>query len=443
MKKRILCVLTAVGLLAAVLAVPSGATVYNSSNTVVVNAQGCDGAVYSKPAPLLRFRQDGSFKIMQVSDLQESYISSTITKEFLYDVAAAERPDLVILTGDNIADSAMNWGTHYVSNFFVKGAINSFMDVFDEIYRDFGTRVTMVFGNHDAESAGITRAEQFAIYAAHPSFVGYASDADNGTTGKNGPHYGTHNLLVQDHNGKNAVFNLWMFDSGDYPADGIGAGYDGVQTPQIEWFEATNQAVGKLPSLAFQHIIVPEIYDFLTPAGQKDKNTFSRGFYQYAAPGYGPGNLILKDGKPVSYTRYISKTLPVGTVGQINESPCPSNYNWGQYAALNNSGNVLAMFFGHDHVNTFERQLPGTDLVNTSCCGFGSYGNIDIRGVRIINLKETDLTSYATHLVTYNDFYAGSGLRAARLSMFQLLFTPATIFDVILFKPLLWVAGLF
>jgi hypothetical protein len=53
--------------------------------------------------------QDGTFKIIQVSDLQEAYFSSPVVREFLYDLAEKERPGLFILTGDNVSSNEADW----------------------------------------------------------------------------------------------------------------------------------------------------------------------------------------------------------------------------------------------------------------------------------------------------------------------------------------------
>jgi len=352
----------------------------------------------------LRFKQDGTFKIIQVADLQEFLISSTISAQFLWDLAEREKPDLFVLTGDNVSTGGANQVPAFLGRIAVRSSVDTMMSAFDRIYKKFGIPVTMVYGNHDNEAgpACVSRADQFAMYARHESFIGYyIPEADEGTEDAQGQHYGTHNLLVYDKNGAAPAFNIWMFDSGSYDKRG---GYSCVQRPQIDWFNETNEATGKLPSFSFQHIVVPEIYDFLTP----------------------------------------DKKLPAGTKGVMREDPCPgTECNDGQYEALNSAGNVLAMFFGHDHVNTYELILPGTDLVNSPCSGFGSYGDIDLRGVRVITLRESDLSAYETQCLSYQTYYGDSPLRQLRLEMFQQIQTPATLLDVITFKPLLWAAGLF
>jgi len=352
----------------------------------------------------LKFKDpEGTFKIIHVTDTQEFILSSTITQEFLYDLAEKEKPDLFVLTGDNTSTGGAANFPKPIAYLLVKSGVDSLMCVFDRIYKDFDIPVTMVFGNHDNEAGPdkVTRAEQFAMYAAHPSFFGYyIEDADkgSGTNDVQGDHYGTHNLVVKNKAGTANAFNIWMFDSGSYDPRG---GYSCVQPQQIAWFERTNAELGYLPSFAFQHIIVPEIKTFV-PDG----------------------------------------VLPTGTQGQLNEGFGSGKYNEGQYAALNGARNVLAMFFGHDHLNTFVlRRGADTDLVNSPSTGFGSYGEAALRGARIITLHE-DMT-YETEVAFYQDFYGPNPLRQTRLEMFQSMSTPAIFLDIFSFKPLLWLLGLF
>jgi len=394
--------------------------------TVLCAAAAIPAGAAAPPAPL-RFKSDGSFKIIHVPDLQETIWSSAVTRQFLYDLAKAEQPDLFVLGGDNIGGSIID-KIPLIGKRLLRSGIDSFMDTFDKIYKDFGIPVTMVFGNHDNEALRtVTREKSFAIYAAHKSFIGaYVPQADAGTSDEQGQHYGTHNLLVYDRAGESPVFNLWMFDSGSYDVRG---GYGQVQKPQLDWFNKVNADTGKLPSFAFQHIVVPEIYDLLPPASAAGDNAFSWTFAN-------------EQGEETQ--KHILKELPPDVGGVMRESPCPPKYNGGQLDVMDSAGNVLAMFFGHDHVNTFElRRGDGADLVNSPCAGFGSYGNIDLRGVRVITLRENGLAAYKTKIVTYQNFYPDGRLRRARLRMYQTLGTYGNIVDTFSFRPLLWIAARF
>ncbi|MDR1465493.1 MAG: metallophosphoesterase [Oscillospiraceae bacterium] len=417
----------------------------------------------------LRFK-DGTFTIIQVADLQEAYITSSFTKDFLKAVAKEYKPNLFVLTGDNISDGAANWPLQSSSRNIVKSSIDSYMNVFDKL----NVPTTMVFGNHDAESSGVSRFAQLQMYQTHKSFIGYEADqvaADaahkTGNLDKKSATLGelwmgTHNLVIKGSNSDDIVFNLWLFDSGDYVrkadnpsdswiADGENDGYNSVSAGQVNWFKTVNadltaRAGHAVPSFSFQHIIVPEVADYLTPAEEADAD-FSLTSYKLNAA----GNAVEIDGTskaPTAVTKYFSNVLPAGTVGVLHETPCPGKYNFGEYKALKDSGNVVAMFFGHDHVNTFElKKADAPDLVNSPTTGFGSYGD-ENRGVRIITIKESDPTNYTTEVVTYQDFYEAHGgaltktLYSWRFDMFQGGGTAMSIFDWLFFKPLIWFLSL-
>ena len=390
---------------------------------------GCLGlGIQAAPAdPGLHFKRDGAFKIIQVADMQEFVLSSKITRDFLYDLAARERPDLFVLTGDNIHCRTADYLPGRIGRALIKSSIDGYMNVFDRIYDEFGTRVTMVYGNHDNEAMkAITKAEQFALYAAHRSFAGrYVPAADAGTSDEQGQHYGTHNLLIRNSEAT-PVFGLWMFDSGSYNPRG---GASCVQKPQIDWFNATNEATEKLPSLAFQHLPVADVYDFFTPAREGESGSVTAGF-------------VDEQGNP--YKKTISQILPPGIKGELTWAPGGGHFNEGQLAALDEAGNVLALFWGHNHNCTYEIQRPGkTDLVNSTSTGFGSYGDAHKRGARVIVLDESDLSTYETYIVHYQGFYGDGWLRQKRVEMFSALRSWANIFDVLFFRPLLWLTKLF
>lgn len=368
------------------------------------------------PAPL-KFNDDGSFKIIHVPDLQEVFTTSPITKDFLWDIAETEQPDLFILGGDNFKDAFILPIDGFAEK-QVRRSIDSFMSVFQAIYEEYGIPVTMVLGNHDAEKSGIDRKAQFEIYDEYECFIGvaeHADEADKDTKGEKNAHYGTHVLQINASDSDSAVFNLWMFDSGDYAPEGAAkSGYDNVQAQQVKWFEDTHAALGGLPSLAFQHIIVEEVYNYLA-----------------------------KDAKG-------NWTLPEKYKGVMGEDPCPGYNNAGQLTALDNAG-CLAVFSGHDHTNTFEiprQDETGKDLttiINSPTAGFGSYGKAATRGVRVITLDESDLQTFTTDLLTYKDTYS-SGLEAMRMYLYVCTpFLPmlGALLDYVIYHPLRWIAGLF
>ncbi len=314
----------------------------------------------------LKFGEDGKFRILQFADIQDNAFLEYATYQFIKDTVAETQPDLIVLTGDNISGGGSPTKT------LAKLGIARFMSIFEKA----GVPVAAVFGNHDSEGPA-TKEDQMAMYMSYDCFVGYEGEDLTGC--------GNYNLPIYSADGEEMLYNLWMIDSLTYNrhprSDSDVAyyendldGYACVHKDQIDWYVKTSNELKEanggepVPSMAFQHIIVPEIFDVL----DKDES----------------GNW----------------SLPEGVEGELWETPCPPNYSNGQFDAMVAQGDVVAMFFGHDHKNDFVVNNQGIDLVNTPGVGFSSYGDIN-RGARIIDLDVNDLSTYETEVIDWVDFY--------------------------------------
>ena len=334
----------------------------------------------------LQFNEDGNFRIMQVADLQDDMLLNGAVKEFLKEALVREQPDLVVLTGDNISggscrtDMFKSWDRRNCET-----AIGQFMDIFE----DYGVPVAMVFGNHDDENK-LSKEELFDIYEEYDCFIG--TDEGEALYG-----CGTYNLpIYSSKDSTKMAYNLWMFDSNTYDEE-LG-GYDYVHDDQVEWYvnksnELKTANGGEVvPSMAFQHIIVKEIFELIESGDNIE------------------GALLNKDGKDYVFKEGVLKA------GYLKEYPCPGTRPSKQVPAMMQQGDVVAMFFGHDHNNSFEVDYHGMDLVATPGFTFHSYGNED-RGVRIININENDTSTYETHLVKFADYFADSKMAMANYNM--------------------------
>ncbi len=342
----------------------------------------------------LQFDADGNFRIMQISDIQDGTLLTPATKKFLKEVVIAEQPDLIVLTGDNISAGSATLGTEAVDKLLVKTAINNFMSVFEEI----GIPVAVTFGNHDAEEI-VSKEYQMEVYTSYDCCV--AIDEGEALYG-----CGTYNLpIYSSKDATKVAYNLWMIDSNMY--DGERGGYDYVHQDQLDWYVKTSNALkaqnggNVVPSMMFQHIIVNEIYDVIVEVPESEKDN-----YEYVE--------VENDDGSITYNAIKPEVLKKGV---INEMPCPpSNKDCAQFETVVAQGDVVAMFFGHDHKNTFEVSYQGVDLVNTPTAGFGSYGDYG-RGVRIIDINE-NTTDYETEIVEYVDFYADNDAMLAQYDLY-------------------------
>lgn len=324
---------------------------------------------------VLRFNKDGKLKIMQISDTQDIDIPREATIMFMEKALDAEKPDLVVFTGDQLAGDKIETAEGVYAG--IKAILQPVVDR--------GIPFTVVFGNHDTdEGCPVSRDEQLAYYQTLPGCLAY--DADPELYGS-----GTHNLPIYDSKGNDIKFNLWLFDSNDY--DRENGGYDYVHQDQIDWYVKTSKELEKkaghpVPSIAFQHIIVPEVAELLVDSPFKGETAITKKLN-------GQNKLLmLKPGK---------------ASGILLEFPCPSNTNSGQFAAWKSRGDVIAASFGHDHINTFIGNVDGIDLVMCPGVTFQSYGRYITRAVRIFELDENDPWSYDTHLYKFTDAF-GWGL---------------------------------
>ena len=322
----------------------------------------------------LQFNKDGKFTILNLSDIQDCYPIKTLSKKYIEDTVDMVKPDLIILTGDNIS------GYDIPEEKDAELAIREFMDIFEER----NIKVAAVFGNHDDEETKASKEFQLSVYESYDCYVG-----EKGFCVKD--RIGTYNLPIMKSDNSGYGFNLWMIDSGTYNTENEYGGYACVYKEQIEWYKETALKLkaengGKVvPSIAFQHIIVPEIYDALRQV-------------KLIRPG-----CIIRKKNPLSDKTKIY-VLPEGAKGQLREYPCPPYYNNGQYDAMLETGDVLATVSGHDHENTFEIDYKGIKIINTPTVGFNAYNDINV-GSRVFVLDENDPENFETYCLSYSDVY--------------------------------------
>ena len=322
----------------------------------------------------LQFNKDGKFIILNISDIQDGYPLNTLTKDYIEKTVDMVKPDLIILTGDNI------------SGFDVPGkkeaelAIREFMDIFES--REIC--VAAVFGNHDDEETELTKEEQLSVYESYECYIGKRGFCVNDRVG-------TYNLPVMKSDNSGYAFNLWLTDSGTYNTENEYGGYACVYKEQIDWYKESAEKLKKenggkvVPSINFQHIIVPEIFDALE---------------QIKLPKLG---CIIRQKNPLNEkTKFY--VLPDGAKGQLREYPCPPYYNNGQFDAMLETGDVLATVSGHDHENTFEIDYKGIKIINTPTIGFNAYNDINV-GSRVFVIDENEPESFETYCLSYSDVY--------------------------------------
>ena len=350
----------------------------------------------SRPAKAhVAFNSDGKLKILQVADVQDDATLDSLCKKSIKRAIETAEPDLIVLTGDNIAGYSCKTKT------VAKAAVKNVMDVFEK----YGIPVAMVFGNHDDDDTPYTKLEQIEQYETYKCYIGCVGVVAEKTVGDNHTiNAGTYNIPVfESKDSDKILFNIWCFDSGNYNPDPNYGGYGYVLPEQVEWYKAKSDELkaanggAAVPSIAFQHIVPPQIKDALkeVPQGTEGAVGFAGSWY----------------------------TLPDGTdltTNWLTEAPCPPNTGfapgYAQVDAMLEQGDVSAIFFGHDHINSYIVDYEGIDLVSSPGCTFSSY-NDENRGFRVITIDKADPTVYETYTMTTEELLNSNAADAMALKI--------------------------
>lgn len=325
---------------------------------------------------VLKFNSDGKFRILHLCDCQDDFPAHQEMYDFIYKAIEDYKPDIVILGGDNTV------GPKETKEQAVEELVKPFVDT--------GTYFTMVFGNHDHQQ-GWSNRELFDLYVRYGGKYFLGTDEVDIVDNAPHPKSGTHYLPVYSSKDSSKVaYGLYMFDSGNYVYDENGEelGYGCVEPYQIEWYKQNREKYkddkgNYIPAMAFQHIIVGDVYDYLYYPSSVDLGSLGRSFY----------------GK---YYTFVPRCN--NFTGFLNEPPCPGYYNYGQLDAMAEKGEVKAVFSGHDHVNAFDCEIKGIHVINTPGITYHSYSSELNHGARLITLDENDTSTFTSEVLTVNGF---------------------------------------
>lgn len=283
----------------------------------------CTGQAFAQNS--LRFKK-GQFKILQITDLHYKLgvKASEQGLSCVREMVDAEKPDLVVVTGDIIYSAPAD----------------STLSVVLKTFAQLGVPFCMTFGNHDydfkAPGTVLYNQMQKTPNCVMPKLQGKSLD---------------YSLPILSSNGKKTAAVLYCIDTHNKPSIGGIGGYQWITHSQITWYRQRStvyrqQNGGKaVPSLAFMHIPLPE-YNYATDNTQ--------------CPMYGT---------------------------RMEKAYSPS-INSGMFASMKEMGDIMGVFCGHDHDNDYSVSYFNVVLAHGRFSGGNTEYNHLKRGARVIVLKE-------------------------------------------------------
>ena len=286
--------------------------------------------IFPMYAQQLKFNADKKFKIVQFTDVHwvADSLASEEAGERMNEVLDAEKPDLVVYTGDVIFARPADKGMRRALEPAIKR----------------GIPFAVTFGNHDDEQ-DMNRKDLYEFIKDMPGNLTSTVEGLSGVT--------NFILPVKSSVGDKDAAVLYVFDSNSYSPMKQVKGYGWIKHDQVQWYinesKKYTEANGgtPLPALSFFHIPLPEYHEAV-----KHEGAFM--------------------------------------IGTRKETACAPEINTGLFAAMLEAGDVLGVFVGHDHVNDYAVSWKGILLCYGRFTG-GKTVYHDMpggNGARVIELTE-------------------------------------------------------
>lgn len=362
----------------------------------------------SPKAPPLHFSDDGKFKILQVADLHYSVSGGecldvdpnglpsgllnpnepchgdTVTQSLLAQTLAAERPSLVVFTGDQLNGQTTSWDAQSV--------------LLKAIGEVIAAKVpwALVFGNHDDEDTDLTRSEMMRVAKRMPYAVREMEE---------GPQWvdGVGNWLVKVKSADSSathLLTLYFLDSHAYSKSGWtfwkSADYDWIKQSQIDWYIE-------------QSALITPVERPFTPDGAKDLGTVwetrqedkrlakpnALMFFHIPLPeSYSPAD-VSGSGETLSYGQQLDESgAPKKNSGFFEKGILTSKES---EDPTNTRHEVKVVANGHCHITDFCKRVKGVWLCFGGGSSFSGYGKVGFdRRLRIY-----DVMDYGETIRTY------------------------------------------
>ena len=312
------------------------------------------------------FTTDREFKVVQLTDVHLGcgFLSLAKDNSAITAVASmlqAEKPDLVIVTGDIAYPVPFQAGTF--NN--MPGA-----KVFANLMDTLGIYWTLAFGNHDTEAYSFHDREYMSNY--------YATAGYKYCLYQPGPEEidGCGNQIIKVENSDGVITQaLIVLDSHSY-TDGDFLGvqwkYDNLHQNQIDWYKT------EIKRMSAENAAKLKLMDPTKAAALKDLETVkSMLFFHIPLTEYKDAWEEFADNgyQDTENVQYIT-----GFVGETGKCIYSGIHDDDMFETIQEMGSTQAVFCGHDHYNNFSVKYKGIELVYGNSVDYLAYFGINKKG---------------------------------------------------------------
>lgn len=344
----------------------------NMSISFVSRSGDEPSATLRESKKILNFTETGKFRMLVLSDAD----INPNTVAAIGAMAETEKPHLVLFAGDVSGGMSS------------KADLEAYLKVLTAPLEDRSVPWAVIFGEQDTDG-GLSAVAQMEVYSSFEHCVAKSEFVSGGTVSYFLPVY----KAGEGESGTVPVFGIWamgqtgmlsLTDSGaandpllsEHRENGTDYGY--VTSAQISWFTENQkvldrEAGGAMPTVMVCHTPVPEFA--LIPENPE-----------------------------------ASRML-----GNAGEPVASSPLNAGLFTAILEAKNVLGLYCGHDHLNSFSGRYCGVELGYCASIGYDGYGfggtfdiNNSLRGGRMVELTMKDGSiSLSSRMVYASDYGIG------------------------------------
>lgn len=342
-----------------------------------VSASGTQDDSYAKSLldlkHTLRFDDAGKFKIVLFADIQDTYPLKPDTLEYMNEILDQEKPDLVLLVGDN-----------HCGSISTESQLITYLTAMSEPMESRKIPWAQIYGNHVEGGYGFKmsapgKERQQEIFESFDYNISKAGSvygvgnyvlpvlrSDSDKIGFNVFGLDTHSYLNENPGGQrfenSVIVDNPIYGTKFYP-DGR---YETIHADQVRWYWNASVALenyngSKIAAMMFFHIAQLE--------------------WEY----------IVKNPKQTNM------------VGQNIEGVWQSELSSGLFHACYERGDVKGMFVGHCHQNDFVGTYMGIKLGFTPTIGSLAYFSPQTRGARVIEIDQDDAFNFTTRMVYCKD----------------------------------------